>query len=72
MNNEPNKPTELTEKELEGIAGGGDGIGPVVRQTVIKTEMIVEKELVEGGAVKERIHDLPSVTFLPESARRLR
>ena len=23
MNNEQNKPTELTEKELEGIAGGG-------------------------------------------------
>ena len=22
MNNEPNKPTELTEKELEGIVGG--------------------------------------------------
>ena len=23
MNNEPNKPVELTEKELEGVAGGG-------------------------------------------------
>ena len=27
MNNEPNKPTELTEKELEGIVGGsGTGV----------------------------------------------
>ena len=24
MNNEQNKPVELTEKELEGIAGGGE------------------------------------------------
>ena len=23
MNSEPNKPVELTEKELEGVAGGG-------------------------------------------------
>ena len=69
MNNEQNKPTELTEKELEGIAGGGDCIEPMEGRTGIKT---VEAELVEGGAVKERIHDLPSVTFLPESARRLR
>ena len=71
MNNEPNKPVELTEKELEGIVGGSNfTIGPVGRQTVIKTEMIVEKELVGGGAGP--IHGCSSVTLLPESARRLR
>ena len=46
MNNEPNTPTELTEKELEGIAGGGDCIEPMEGRTGIKT---VEAELVEGG-----------------------
>ena len=73
MNNEQNKPTELTEKELEGIVGGGDFIRPFERQTGIKTGMTGEAELVEGGAVNvEPMHDHPSVTFLPESARRLR
>ena len=47
MNNEPNKPTELTEKELAGIVGGDDiTIERFGRQTGIKT---VEAELVEGG-----------------------
>ena len=27
MNNEPNKPVELTDKELEGISGGVDEVG---------------------------------------------
>ena len=70
MNNEQNKPTELTEKELAGIAGGGDSsIGLVGRQTGIKTE----EELVEGGAVNVGpMHDHTSRTILPEGARRLR
>ena len=31
MNNEPNKPVELTEKELEGVVGGCGVSGPNVR-----------------------------------------
>ena len=29
MNNEPNKPAELTEKELEGVVGGAEQASPV-------------------------------------------
>ena len=47
MNNEQNKPTELTEKELEGISGGMPAwhIESDVGRT-IKTGMIGEEELV--------------------------
>ena len=36
MNNEPNKPVELTEKELEGVSGGGMGpnVVGVIRSAV--------------------------------------
>ena len=48
MNNEQNKPTELTEKELAGIVGGaGDLVTVRVRR---KEEEWKEKsEAVEGG-----------------------
>ena len=47
MNNEPNKPTELTEKELAGISGGA-----IVPVTVTMKEVeVVKKVAVETGAV---------------------
>ena len=48
MNNEQNKPTELTEKELEGIVGGA---GDLVTVTMKEVE-VVKKVAVETGAVE--------------------
>ena len=48
MNNEQNKPTELTEKELEGISGGA--IVPVT--VTMKDVEVVKKVAVETGAVE--------------------
>ena len=43
MSNEPNKPAELTEKELEGIVGGARGVfAEFERQTAA---MPVQKEV---------------------------
>ena len=34
MSNEPNKPTELTEKELECVVGGGVAVAPNIRYAI--------------------------------------
>ena len=46
MNNEQNKPTELTEKELAGIAGGARDLVTVTGQEV---EWEVEKKVAVSG-----------------------
>ena len=48
MNNEPNKPVELTEKELEGIAGGG-AIVFLPTATGKEDEWEVKRVAVESG-----------------------
>ena len=50
MNNEPNKPTELTEKELEDIAGGARGL--VIEVSTMKDVAEVESGKVERVAVE--------------------
>ncbi len=41
MNNEPNKPVELTEKELKGVAGGTDSMSGQ-GETKSPMKMVVE------------------------------
>ena len=48
MNNEPNKPVELTEKELAGIAGGAGDL----EVTWLPTSHLTGKDVAEGMTVE--------------------
>ena len=56
MNNEPNKPTELTEKELEGISAGGESLAiksaPQLLQTVEAEVAVILRR--SGKQLKEK------------------
>ena len=60
MNNELNKPVELTEKELAGVVGGDVDL---VTMTVKEVERVAERGKVERGKVErgnvEKTFDLP-------------